>query len=308
MRSRLLLGLFIFTNSLCAQFSYTSADHFEIGSEVYYQVGNLVPPNTDFSTSGGNIEWNYSDVTTMQKDTLAFFDPNESGYKTSYCFANLFLFNCDSNFDDLTNLAVLGADTLGFGDFQTENLIRHYRKTDNKYEETMFGATILAGELAVPIAFDFSEPDVVLQFPFTYESKDSSISRLDVDLALTGFDAQLSRNRKRINSVDGYGSLQTSQGFYEDVLRMKTIIYNNDTTTLDSIVIPISTVEVDYKWFSKDHEGPVMVASGFVVNENEVITEVKIRDEGQSSSILALLTRKLLTFFQTLHVRMLPLN
>ena len=191
----------------------------------------------------------------------------------------------------------MGADTLGFGDFQTENLIRHYRKTDNKYEETMFGATILAGELAVPIAFDFSEPDVVLQFPFTYESKDSSISRLDVDLALTGFDAQLSRNRKRINSVDGYGSLQTSQGFYEDVLRMKTIIYNNDTTTLDSIVIPISTVEVDYKWFSKDHEGPVMVASGFVVNENEVITEVKIRDEGQSSSILALADTKAFDVF-----------
>lgn len=278
---RTILVLFVLSNTICAQITYNSSDHFEIGSEAYYLISNVFPSNSDFATTGETYEWDFSDLTTLQRrDTIRLFDPNDSGYKSSYCLANFFFFNCDSNFDALTNMALLGADSLGFGTLKAENLIRHFRKTNDKYEETMFGATILTEDFSIPVTFDFSEPDVVLQFPFTYESSDSSKSRLDGDLGLSGINAQLSRNRKRINVVDGYGSLLTAQGFYEDVLRMKTIIYNEDTTNLDGIMLPFSSVEVEYKWFANGYSGSIMTANGLIVNGNEEISEVRIRDEG----------------------------
>lgn len=263
------------SNFLLGQFVYEADDFVEIGDELIYSTALNIDPSNDFTLSGEAVTWDFSNLTSINLDTAIYFDPNDAGYRFSYCFTNSYIFNCQSNFDELTNLAKLSVDSFAVGDFKTANITRHYHLSAEEFAETMLGVTAELQGIDVPVAIDFEERDVVLKFPLEYGNVDSSASRFVLDLTPVGYNAGFTRNRKRVNTVEGYGTLLTPAATYDEVLKVKTLIYNTDTTRLEAGSIPLTTTEIEYKWYAKGLPGHVMKASGTVILGNELITQVE---------------------------------
>ena len=85
--------------------------------------------------------------------------------------------------------------------------------------------------------------------------------------------------------MDGSGTLKTPAGTYNNVIKMKTLIFNMDTTSYDSSNFPISTTMVEYKWYAEGFSGPVLQASGVVLGDSEVISEVRYQKNAEVSSL-----------------------
>ncbi|WP_235297342.1 T9SS type A sorting domain-containing protein [Portibacter marinus] len=285
MRNLIALLALVYVNVMVGQLTYTSELHVQIGDLIEFQVNNIVDPETDFELTGENVEWDYADLVSQRFDSVRFVDPNESGYRSAYCLANFIFFNCQERFNDVTNIAVKASDSLGIEGFRTENIVRHFLQSKEQYSETMLGVSVDFNGTLVPIGIEFINPDTIYQFPFTYNSKDSSTSRLELDLGLIGLDVSFSRNRRRINHVDGYGSLKTPAGSYNEVLKMKTLIFNSDTTYYDTVRIVTTSNEIEYKWFAKGFADPVLQVWGLRVNDSELLGEVRWQSMAETSSV-----------------------
>ena len=276
---------FIYVNVAVGQLTYTAEQHITLGDQIVYSVTNVVNPSLDFKLSGEDITWTYEDLIGTRQDTQRYFDPNDAGYKSSFCLANFYLFNCDSKFSELTNLALVSADSIVLEDFRAENFVRHFHKDVERFSETLLGISVELNGVVLPAGIALDSEDVILRFPFTYGSVDSSESRLDIDLSPLGVEARFIRDRKRLNVVEGYGDLKTPSGHYNEVLKMKTLIYNIDTVRYDTLQLITTITEIEYKWFAKGFAGPVLVARGLIVEGEELIAEMRYQQEAEVSSL-----------------------
>jgi hypothetical protein len=283
--TRIILILLAFTQLLNGQITYSSTDFINVGEQLVYSQAINTDLSVNYSEKGENIQWDFSKMTSLGFDTISYFDPNDSGYRFYFCLTNAYIFNCQAKFDELTNIAELGIDSFELGGFRAENVTRHFKLTEEEFSETMLGVTANLEGIDVPVAIDFEQKDVVLHFPLTYGAIDSSESVFELDLTTVGFPVGLKRLRKRITSVEGYGQLITPAETYDEVLKVKSMIYNTDTTFLDSLTLPISSVEVEYKWFAKGEKGAVLQASGLIVANNEVISNIRFKGTAQTSAI-----------------------
>lgn len=277
--------MLIFAKMGSGQGTYSSADFVSVGDEVIYSQAINPELSDQYSTSGANAKWDFSNMASVDIDTITYLDPNSTGYRFYYCFTNAYIFNCQAKFDDLTNIAEVGIDSFQLGAFRAQNLTRHFKLTSEEFSETMLGITADIEGIDVPVAIDFDKKDVILHFPLTYGAIDSSESVFDLDLTSLGFQGRFKRVRKRTTKVEAYGELTTPAGTYEDVLKVKSLIYNSDTTFLDTLSLPISSIEVEYRWFAKGEKGPVLQASGLLLAGNEVISNVRYQGVAQSSSV-----------------------
>ena len=261
---------------LSAQITYHSEDYIQQNEEILFSESSNLLSNLNFDSTGSNITWDYSVLNYETQSNISYFDPENSGYKNLWCLANGFAFNCNSNFQNLTNIAVNELNYLSIGEFSFENIISHQYISDNSLENRMIGLTANFQGAPIPFTFELEDKDSIYQFPIEYDFSDSSTSRLAMNLYPIPIN-QIA-NSKRINIVDGWGALITPYGTFENVLKMKTVIEHIDTLYIDSTVIPTSYTEIEYKWWDKSYGLPVLTASGNKVGSITTITNIRYID------------------------------
>jgi PKD repeat protein len=84
---------------------------------------------------------------------------------------------------------------------------------------------------------------------------------------------------KRINHVEGWGSLTTPYSNFASVLKLRTELFHTDTLFFDTLTIPIPpTTDVEFSWFEPNTKIPVLKVSGNEANGNIIYSQIEFTD------------------------------
>jgi hypothetical protein len=102
----------------------------------------------------------------------------------------------------------------------------------------------------------YSPKDVLYRFPLNYNDADSMESGFDINIPTL---AEYAKARKRVNVVDGWGTLMLPSGNFS-VLRIKSTIYDRDSIALSAIPFPvvIPSTTIEYKWLGLQQGEPLL--------------------------------------------------
>lgn len=280
-----LLPLF-FVQGVRAQITYSSNEYASIGDTFLLSRAQLNLNQFDYANAGANISWDFSTLTAATQRTERFVDPSTAGYELAFisnCILNGGgIFNCPQEWNALTDIAQLdmqGGALFSLLPVSISNVVRHFAIDNQSLSETILGVSIGTGPLSAPIPIVYDNIDTLYRFPLAIGNMDSSIREFSIDLNNVGTDFLYQSYQKRINHVEGWGSLTTPYANYPSVLKLKTIIQNQDSIVTNGQTLPGDiTTEVRYSWFAPNIGWPVFVASGQVVAGIEVITQVEYLD------------------------------
>ena len=266
---------------------FQMSDYASVGDTFVVSSTQLSLGGFAFDSAGANISWDFGTLVGTSQETIRFIDPDNAGYQTSW-IANCILntggvFSCPGQWDDLTNLATLDNDgssgLFALLPVGVSNIVTHYDNDNNFLRETLLGVSVGSGGLSLPFPLDYDIPDTIYRFPINYSDNDSSEKAFSLDLNGFGADFLYQLSQKRVNKVEGWGSLITPYDTFSSVLKLKTTIYHNDSITTGGNTLPGNiTTEVVYTWLDPGTGYPVLQASGLIAGGLEAITSVRFID------------------------------
>ncbi|MEZ4775163.1 MAG: PKD domain-containing protein [Bacteroidia bacterium] len=271
-----------------AQPVFQMSDYAAVGDSFVMSATQLNLTGLDFAQAGAGVSWDYSSLVGTGQDVVGFIDPDNAGYRTAW-IANCIvttggIFTCSPKWNNITNLAVRETDDSNPGLLNllpvgVSNIVTHYNNSNNYLQETLLGISVGSGGLSLPFPLDYTIPDTIFRFPINYQDVDSSASAFSLDLNPFGVDFVYSSSQKRINTVEGWGSLITPYDTFTSTLKIRTVIYHNDSISTQGNTLPGNiTTEVVYSWLDPGTGYPVLRATGLLAAGVEVITNVRFLD------------------------------
>lgn len=276
MRKYLLLFL-IPLPILSSQISISSSDIPEVDSLYLYQNANF--SGVDYNTTGANMIWDYTGLVPTTTSQDSFVDPASTNFVYQLVFNN-FLF--PANDATHAQLNALFSIPSGFG-FTIDNVTNFYKNSSSSFTLLGIGATINS----IPTPIPYTTKDKIYQFPLEYNDYDSSDYYFEIDIPTIGFWKQ---KGIRVNSVDGWGTLNLPNGETHQVLRVKTKLYLTDSLRIDSLgfTLPVNRIQYEYKFLSHDWKQPVLQINTqplLLTFGPEIITSVRYKYTPLSSSV-----------------------
>jgi hypothetical protein len=206
-----------------------------------------------------------------------------TGYKLSYTSACVAggggVAACNTSWNSLVNLGHQELDSLKVGSFKFSNVDDLYYKTTSNLPINIVGMTFGLSGVNFPLTFKYSRPDTVLRFPLAYNNQDSCLSSYAIDLTSLGINFVYKVSAKRVNTVEGWGSLTTPYKSYASTLKLKTLIYSYDTLFYNSSTIPVpATTSVTYSWFEASNQRSVLQVDGNVTANGIAYSNIEYLD------------------------------
>ncbi|MHC1775565.1 MAG: T9SS type A sorting domain-containing protein [Lentimicrobium sp.] len=235
------LSAFTFCLSLSAQIIITRDDMPDVGDTIRLSNATILT-GFDPSSTGPDYYW---DFTGLEPQTQVV-----EGYVSTQSTPFLYQIIFNTN---VANLASPIADINFLPGFEVTEAYIFYKESNSNYVRAGYAATI-AG---VPVPMKFDLPELLYTFPLEASSPaDSSSSNYSLSFPGIGY---FSIDRKRVNVVDGWGTLATPFGSY-NTLRIKSTVYEYDSLYIDSIQFgtPVNRIYTEYKWIANGHSIPVM--------------------------------------------------
>jgi hypothetical protein len=229
-----------------AQIQIDQNDLPSVGDTVRRSVG-LITPGLDYTTTGANTTWDYITLQWISQGVDSFASVSSTGVVYSVVFVNIGLNPNRANLAEINLLAppvpvITISDAIGF-----------YYKTSSVFEQAGYGA----GLNGIPTAVPFDNRDRIYNLPVTFGDMDSSESSYSVSLPGVGF---FSHEQKRVNTVDGWGSITTPYGTF-DALRVKSRITSRDSVYDNATGIGFgfdNPPATEYKWLGKSIDLPIL--------------------------------------------------
>ncbi|HLN53464.1 MAG TPA: T9SS type A sorting domain-containing protein [Lentimicrobium sp.] len=196
----------------------------------------------DPAQTGFDYTWDYSNLEPSSQRVLEFINPTQTPFLYQIVF--------NSN---VTNLAS-PIETLDFIEFDVTDAYEYFKNNSFQFGRAGYAMTISS----IPVPLKYDTPEILYKFPLSVTSDpDSSVSEIEIQYPGIGYFTHL---RKRVNSIDGSGTLTTPYGTF-NTIRQKSIIYERDSTFIDSLQtgFPIVRNIIEYKWLSPDYPVPLLV-------------------------------------------------
>jgi len=252
-------NLIVIFNSIAQNpITITSSSMPSSGDTIRYS--NASPNAIDYSSTGANYFWDYSNLTSLNQDIYQY----KSASQTPYSFY----------FIGLNKYGLKVADSLGAANFKFYDVYNFFQKTTSvfKTEGTGFRYN------GIPLAAYYSDDDELYQFPLNFNDRDSSTYAYSISLGAT---ASYSQRGYRINEVDGWGYIKTP---YDSLpcLRLVSTSYGQDSINFNGFAFSFPNLQRSYKWLSTSEKIPVLEISGQLQNNNFNATQVRYRDRYQS--------------------------
>jgi type IX secretion system substrate protein len=268
-----ILAILIFTINISqGQITVNQADLPSVGDTVRVSNG-VINPLLDISTTGTASNWDFSALQWVTQDVDTFVSVSSTGIVYSVVFVDIFL---NPNRANLAEINLL-APTVPL--VTIEEAVGFFYKTSSVFEQAGYGAALNT----IPTAVTFDNRDVIYNLPLNYSDTDSSNSNYSVSIPTVGFYAH---EQKRVNTVDGWGSITTPYGTF-DALRVKSVITGRDSVFASASGIGFGfdiPVTVEYKWLGIQKKLPILQIT---TTENfgfEVINSVVYLDSLRNTS------------------------
>lgn len=233
------------------------------------------PQSIDIEKAGPDQTWDYQNLNaaTQYIDTFRSLGSLPQVY-------GLLSFQKDVNYGK-EEAALL--DNLPMADqLPLSNLYGFYSKSSNAYEQVAFGVALGGQNIPVP----FRDNDRIYKLPLSYQQQDSSeafVSFPPQNLPLPIPDSTLyfEEARKRINTVDAWGTLKTPYGSFE-ALRVKTVIEREDSVSLQGIAQAVTPPDqVVFKWLAKDGGNPILQVQAQRIAGELVVSSAAYQDSAR---------------------------
>lgn len=248
----LLLGELLLPTCI-AQIVITQQDLADAGDTILVSIpGNI--SGFDYTLTGADYWWDFSTLQQISQRTEAFISVFRTGITYNVFFADVPFNPNRANMAQETTLPlpalISASDSYNF-----------YFKHNQAFEQVGIGTRLNGVETAIR----FDENDIIYRFPLQYGDIDTSDS--EYDFTINGL-AYYHLKQRRINEVDGWGTLITPLDTFE-VLRVKTTLIARDSLFIDSLNIGIALPrprEIQYKWLAKEKKIPLLqinTRSGF---------------------------------------------
>jgi hypothetical protein len=239
-----------------ADFPCPSAASCGLPDSVLYTNASLSGSGLNASSTGPSQNW---DMSALGTTSLAYqkFLPMSA---TPLIFQLVFL-SCDFAQPLLGNQLA--------GNLPLNDAFEYYNYAgaggSGQLEIKGFGAnvTIPGQPIALPLPANFTSPDILYKFPMAFGNTDSSESGFSVTLPLgTGIgDITIKRKQKRVNIVDGWGSIITPAGTF-DVLRLRSSINRVDSLITGFFPLGFPSRPIELKWLGNGKRIPVLQVNG----------------------------------------------
>ncbi len=237
----LLLTFLCISYSSTGQITVTTDDMPNTGDAVRIS-NNITTGGIDYTLTGENYTWDFSTLFPLTQTVDTF----ESVASVPFLYQLVFFPNI------VANLAKPFSDFDLIPGLDITDPYLFYMNTNSNYKDVGFAVTFNV----IPLPIKYDDPDILYDFPVNYGNVDSSFSGFELGLANLGF---AGIDRKRVNTVDGWGTLITPYGTF-DALRIKSHVFETDTIYIDSIGFG-TTIERDYteyKWMGNGKGLPLL--------------------------------------------------
>jgi hypothetical protein len=233
---------------ICAQITITRNDMPNIGDSLVY-TGTVVPVGINYTESGPGFTWDFTALAggTQDKEVYVAVSSTPLLYQAVF---NWPFWNPPASIaspdDDFTFVP-----GLAFTDYY-----EFFKEQNASYSGVGYGVTI--NNVPVPVKYD--NPEMLYKFPLNYGNPpDSSESFFSIEIPDLGY---YETYRKRINEVDGWGTLTTPFGTFS-TLRLKSLLIVRDSIFIDSLQtgIPVNRIITEYKWMGAGYGIPLLKVS-----------------------------------------------
>lgn len=210
-----------------------------VNADILLNIGDERPVHyvdTDFNPgdAGINVTWDFSGLQQSYEVTWYAVTPESTGFYEMYPASDI-------------AFHIPGTNRLA-----DENNGWTFYDTGDGEEISLLGSVILipGGDGFDTTYFILEDPDLLFQFPMTYPDQFSDdISGISV-VYFEGQQFELDRSGTTTTEVDGYGTLITPEGTFNNVIRVKR------TEDFTDVYLTFVTQQeiVRYDWFSPDYD------------------------------------------------------
>lgn len=261
------------------QATYNSTDYAVVG-DIFYNT-SASELTLDYETTGANFNWNFSTLTGTSQTQIQFRSPISTGFLWPFIFnSNNTNLSSTTNETPTLNLPgqVVGIDAAN----------DYFKKSTTDLRQVGSAYNINYNGTQIPITNQYTDADIIYRFPIQFGNTDSDNSSYSINVPTLLYQEN---TLQRTNEVDGWGSLVTPYGTYNNVLRMKTTLVSNDSIALLGTGLPRTiTTTREFKWLDPSQKQPIMV----VIQSNDtgswVTTEVTYLDQQRDFATTAFFT------------------
>jgi len=210
---------------------------------------------SDYTLTGTNYVWNFSYLQPLTQKIDSFVSKSATPLLYQIYFSNATLASPQGDINLIPNLPIT-------------DVFEFYKNSTSSFSDLGYGITVSGA----PIPLKYDNAEVYYKFPLTYGNPvDSSISSFSFGLPNIGY---ISTVRKRINLVDGWGTLTTPYGTFQ-TLRVKSEVYSHDSIYVDSISYgtAIDRHVTEYKWLGTNQRIPLLQ-----INSEGLVVTATYRD------------------------------
>jgi PKD repeat protein len=221
-----------------AQITISSSDMPVAGDTVRYSISSSVVSSTLLNQTGTNQTWDFSFLTPTNQDIAAF--------KTASSI-------------NITYLLTFGSSSYGkydgdmtVGIVQANDVYTFYKNSSGSFAADGRGFSVSASPL--PLTQTYTGKDVIYKFPLNYGNADTNSYSSSEANAIV---AQVASSGRRINTVDGWGSITTPYGTF-NCIRIKSVVRHTDTLKTQFVNLPVTKNFTEYKWLAAGQKIPVL--------------------------------------------------
>ncbi len=240
---RLLLSVMMISAvvQLRSQITITTGDMPSAGDTIRKST-NISTLGVDYTATGENYTWDFSEMFPLTQTVDTFASVSTVPFAYQLVFIPGLVANLAQKFPEIDTIPEL----------QLTDPYRFFKNSSASYDDV--GIAVTLNGLPIPLKFD--NPDVLYDFPVAWGNVDSSFSGVEFGISGLGY---LSIDRKRVNTVDGWGTLKSPYGTFE-VLRLKSQVFETDSVYIDSIGFgtQIERVYTEYKWLAGGFGEPLL--------------------------------------------------
>jgi len=258
----LLLIFFLFCEVLFSQITITRNDMPNVGDSLLY-TETLPPVGIDYTETGNNYTWNFSELGVGSQNAEVYVSVSSTPLLYQAVFNWPF-------WNPPASIASPGDDIMFIPGVAISDYYDFFKEQNTSYARVGFGLTISD----IPIPIKYNNPELLYSFPISAgSSADSSESSFSLDIPDLGY---YETYRKRLNTVDGWGTLTTPLGTFQTI-RMKSTLITFDSIYIDSLQtgIPVRREITEYKWLGNGFGRPLLVVSkeGFLPARAQYLAE-----------------------------------
>lgn len=203
-----------------AQPTLTSLNNPQIGDHLVVTTGNLADPGS----AGAGQTWDFSAAVPSSSEPASVID----------------IISCASSAD--------------CGTFPGANVVWKFSGSDfRNYQSATATSLSNVGSKSSPTDLVvYTDGDKLLQFPFTYNNTFNDTIKAEVSGIMS-----MRRYGTSVVTADGYGTLKTPVGTFNNVLRVRRQQQFTDSIDLGGMWMPMNYTVDQYLWYSADSRMPL---------------------------------------------------